>query len=78
MKAVLVLALPHWVVNGTSDAPWAQLDKEAHRCGVEFRLLRTKSMKHFFVQVGCDAKYQVAQLIAELFKEISWRARPKR
>ena len=35
-------------------------------------------MEHLFVQVGCDAKYQVAQLIAELFKEISWRAQPRR
>ncbi len=52
--------------------------KEANRCGVEFRLLRTKSRKHFFVQVGCATKYQVAQLIAKLFKEISWRAQPKR
>ena len=52
--------------------------KEAKRFGVEFRLMRTTSRKHFFVQVGCDAKHQVAQLIAELFKEISWRAQPKR
>ena len=52
--------------------------KEANRCAVEFRLLRTKSRKHFFVQVGCDAKHQVAQLIAELFEEISWMAQPKR
>jgi hypothetical protein len=56
----------------------AAIRKEAHRCGIEFRLVRTKSRKHFFVQVGCDAKYQVAQLIADLFKEISWRAQPKR
>jgi hypothetical protein len=52
--------------------------KEAHRSGVEFRLLTTKSRKHFFVQVGCDAKHQVAQLIAELFEELSRRGQPKR
>lgn len=52
--------------------------KEAKRCGSKFRLLRTRSRKKFFVRAGCDAKHQVAQLIAELFEEIYWRAQPKR
>lgn len=52
--------------------------KEASRCGIELRLLGTKSRKKFFVQVGCNAKHQVAQLIAELFEEIAWRAQPER
>jgi hypothetical protein len=50
--------------------------KEANRCGIQFRLLDTRSRKKFFVRVGCDAKHQVAQLIAVLFKEIGWTAQP--
>ena len=33
---MLVLALPHWVVNGTSDAPWAQLEKKHIDAGLSF------------------------------------------
>jgi hypothetical protein len=33
---VLVLALPHWVVNGTSDAPWAQLEKKHIDAGLSW------------------------------------------
>lgn len=52
--------------------------REARRCGVKFRLLRTKARKRFFVQLGYNTKYQVAQLIAELFEELSWMVPPKR
>ena len=52
--------------------------REARRCGVKFRLLRTKARKRFFVQLRCDTKHQVAQLIADLFEELSWMVPPKR
>lgn len=52
--------------------------KEANRRGLEFRLLRTKSRNKFFVQVGCEAKHQVAQLIAKLFNELSPIVQPQR
>jgi hypothetical protein len=54
------------------------IKKEARLCEVEFRLVKTKSRKCFFVQVGCSAKHQVVQLIAQLFEEIYWRAQPPR
>jgi hypothetical protein len=52
--------------------------KEAHRCGVEFRLLRTKSRKRSLVKIGCGTKHQAARLIAELFEELSCRVQPER
>jgi hypothetical protein len=52
--------------------------KEGNRCGIEFRLLKTKSRNNFFVQVGCDAKHQVAQLIAKQFNELSPMLQPQR
>lgn len=52
--------------------------REANRCGAEFRLLKTKIRKRFFVQRQCDTKYQIAQLIAELFEELWWRVQPQR
>jgi hypothetical protein len=54
------------------------IKKEARRCEVEFRLLRTKSRKRFFVQFGRSAKHQIAALTAQLFEEIYWRAQPER
>ncbi len=54
------------------------IKREARRCGVKFRLLRTKTRKHFFAQFRCDTKHQVAQLIANLFEELSWMVAPKR
>jgi len=52
--------------------------REARRCGVKFRLLRTKARKRFFVRLGYNTKHQVAQLIANLFEELSWTVPPKR
>lgn len=52
--------------------------KEAHRCGTEVRLLRMKHRNNFFAHVGYDAKHQVAQLIADLFEELSGRVQPVR
>ena len=52
--------------------------REASRCGVECRLLKTKVRKRFFVRFRCDTKHQIAQLIAELFEELSWRVQPQR
>src|ERR1039458_10291005 len=52
--------------------------REAHRCGVEIRLVKTKPRKHFFVQLGRDAKHQVAPLIADLFEELSLMVQPER
>src|ERR1039458_4917474 len=54
------------------------IKREAHRCGVEVRLLKTKPRKHFFDQLRYRTKHQVAQLIADLFEELSWRAQPQR
>jgi hypothetical protein len=54
------------------------ITQEARRCGVEFRLLKTEMRKRFFVQRGYDTKYQVAEMIGELFKELSWKAQPQR
>jgi hypothetical protein len=89
MRPLLLRYRPHAVVmrrdNHYSSQKPARLRiatdairKEAERCGIEFRLMRTKSRKKFFVQVGCDSKHQVAQLIAELFREIAWRAQSRR
>jgi hypothetical protein len=52
--------------------------REANRCGVKLRLLKTQPRERFFVQLRCDTKHQVAQLIAELFEELSWKVPPKR
>ncbi len=52
--------------------------REANRCGVKLRLLKTKPREHFFVQLRCGTKHQVAQLMAALFEELSWRVPPKR
>jgi hypothetical protein len=52
--------------------------REANRCGIEFRFLKTKARKRFFVQFRCETKYQIAQLIAELFEELAWRVQPRR
>lgn len=51
---------------------------ETRRCGVDFQLLSTKTRKHFFAQLRCDTKHQVAQLITDLFEELSWMVPPKR
>jgi hypothetical protein len=52
--------------------------REAHRCGVEIRMVKTKLRKHFFVQLGRDAKHRVAPLIADLFEELSLMVQPER
>ena len=40
--------------------------------------MKTKVRKRFFVRFRCDTKHQIAQLIAELFEELSWRVQPQR
>ena len=52
--------------------------KEAHRSGVETRLLKKKSIKRFSDQLQYGAKHQVAEVIAGLFEELSWKAQPQR
>jgi len=52
--------------------------REARRYGVEFRLLKPKARKHFFAQLRRAAKHQIAQLIGELFEELSWKVQPQR
>jgi hypothetical protein len=63
---------------GRIRASVGAIRREAHRCGVEIRLVKTKSRRHFFVQLGRDAKHQVTPLIAELFEELSLMVRPQR
>jgi hypothetical protein len=44
---------------------FCDIGNEFDRCEVEFRLLRTKSRKRFFVQFGRSAKHQIAALTAQ-------------
>jgi hypothetical protein len=54
------------------------IKEEARRCSVETRLLKTKPRQHFFDQLRRGTKHQIAQLIADLFEELSWRVQPQR
>jgi hypothetical protein len=54
------------------------ISREAHRHGVEIRLVKTKSRNQFFIQLRRNAKHQVATLIADLFEELSLMVRPER
>jgi hypothetical protein len=52
--------------------------KEAYRCGVEVRVVATKSRNHFYAQLGRGPKHEVAPLVAELFAEFSSMVQPQR
>lgn len=56
----------------------SSIRKEARRCGVDFRLLKATTRKHFFARRGFDTKYRVAEMIGGLFEELSWKAPPRR
>jgi hypothetical protein len=52
--------------------------REANRSGVEIRLVKAKTRNQFFVQLRCERKHQVAQLVGDLFEELSWSVQPQR
>lgn len=54
------------------------ISREARQCGIKIRLLKSKSRRHFFAQFRYGAKHRVAELIADLFEELSWNVQPQR
>jgi hypothetical protein len=54
------------------------IKRESDRHGVQFRFLKTKPRKQFFVQLRCRTKHEVEQLISDLFEELSWNVPSKR
>lgn len=51
---------------------------EAKRRSVPCHALSVREVTHFFAPFGCATKHEIALLLAEWFRELSWTIPPKR
>jgi hypothetical protein len=52
--------------------------QQAEQRSIDFQMISTKAVHHFFDPHGHASKHQIAEVIAGWFPELSWRLPPKR